>query len=252
MGPARPAPAPLDAMAGFLDGVLGMDSVETSLALGLETIARLCRAEVAAILPVEAGDPRLETWHPDEAAARERYRPSFVAAAESARGGTPRAAPCGEAPRIIPLVAAGTEIGSLCLSGGEAAHLEAALPVIPRMAAVIACLAAAKHEATRSTAMKHEYERWFKTLDNQIRVLERERQKFAAIVHRSDAEVFVADRAGLIRWTNVLLASHAPPGPAGGGWIGMGCRAVCSRFSAEDAPPAARCSAAVFVDPTVA
>ncbi|MGH7731786.1 MAG: PAS domain S-box protein, partial [Candidatus Eiseniibacteriota bacterium] len=128
-------------------------------------------------------------------------------------------------------------IGSLCLGGGEAACMNAALPVIPRMAAVIACLAAARHEAARSQGMKREYERWFKTLDEQIRVLERERQKFAAIVHRSDAEVFVADRGGLIRWTNVLLASHAPPGPAGGGWIGQGCRAVCSRFSAADAPP---------------
>jgi PAS domain S-box-containing protein len=92
-------------------------------------------------------------------------------------------------------------------------------------------------ERARSAAMRREYERWFKTLDDQIRVLERERQKFAAIVHRSDAEVFVADRGGIIRWTNALLASHPPPGPPGTSWLGLGCGAVCSRFSEAGTPP---------------
>jgi PAS domain S-box-containing protein len=241
MAAGRSTPASLDATAGFLDDVLGGDSLEASLALGLRTLARLSRAEVAAILPVEGGDAALETWYPDDPAVRERHRPSFLAAAESARGSisqtsTGRAAG-EEPPQVIPLIAAGSAIGSVCLSGGEAARMKAALPLIPRMAAVIACLAAAHHEAARSQGMKREYERWFKTLDEQIRVLERERQKFAAIVHRSDAEVFVTDRAGLIRWTNVLLASHAPPGPAGGSWIGQGCGSVCSRFSAAGTPP---------------
>jgi len=235
----RPVPRSLDATAGFLDDVLGGDSLEASLALGLRTLAKLSRAEVAAILPVEGGDAALETWYPDELSVREHHRPSFLAAAESARGGMTPADPAAgeEPPRVIPLIAAGSAIGSLCLSGGEATRMKAALPLIPRMAAVIACLAAAHHEAARSQGMKREYERWFKTLDEQIRVLERERQKFAAIVHGSDAEVFVADRAGLIRWTNVLLASHTPPGPPGGSWIGQGCRSVCSRFSAAGSPP---------------
>ncbi|MGH7731984.1 MAG: hypothetical protein ACRENJ_12130, partial [Candidatus Eiseniibacteriota bacterium] len=121
MDAARPASAPLDAMAGFLDDVLGGDSLEASLALGLETVARLSRAEIAAILPVEAGDIGLETWYPDDPAVRERHRPSFLVAAELARGDLPEPpagrAPGEEAPRVIPLVAAGTAIGSLCLGG---------------------------------------------------------------------------------------------------------------------------------------
>ena len=239
MAAGRSAPPSLDATAGFLDDVLGGDSLEASLALGLRMLAKLSRADVAAIIPVEGGDGALETWYPDDLAVREHHRPSFLAAAESARGGMTPAGPAAghEAPRVIPLMAAGSTIGSLCLSGGEAARMQAGLPLIPRMAAVIACLAAAHHEAVRSQGMKREYERWFKTLDEQIRVLERERQKFAAIVHRSDAEVFVTDRAGLIRWTNVLLASHTPPGPPGGSWIGQGCGSVCSRFSAAGTPP---------------
>jgi PAS domain S-box-containing protein len=246
-GAARAAPASPDATAQFIEDVLGGDSLEASLALGLQTIARLSRAEVAAILPVEAGDARLETWFPDDPGVRECHRPTFLTASESARGSiapAPRLArTTGEPPSVIPLITAGATIGTLCLAGGEATGVNAALPVIRRMAAVLGCLAAAHHEAVRAQGMRREYERWFKILDEQIRVLERERQKFAAIVHRSDAEVFVTDRAGLVRWTNVLLASHAAPGPAGACWIGQGCRSVCSR-SPEGAPECGDCPVA--------
>ncbi len=240
MDAARSAPPSVDAIGYLLDDVLGGDSLDEALARGLRAIAELSGAKLAAILPVEGGDAALEVWLPDNPTVRERHRPSFLAAVEVARGIRPW--PSGgqesgeEQPRVIPLIAAGCAIGSLCLSGGDAARLTAALPQIPRMAGVLACLAAAHHEAARSRAMRREYERWFKTLDKQVRVLERERQKFAAIVHRSDAEVFVTDRAGLILWTNVLLASHAPAAPAAASWINQGCGAVCSRFSAPGTP----------------
>ena len=237
----RSAPAAVDATGQLLDDILGGDSLDEALARGLRAIADLTGARLAAILPVEGGDAALEAWFPDHPATRERHRPSFVAAVEVARGDRPwpsgEPGPGEEPPRVIPLIVAGCDIGSVCIAGGDVARLRAALPLVPRMARVLACLAAAHHEAARSRVMRREYERWFKTLDEQIRVLERERQKFAAIVHGSDAEVFVTDRDGRIRWTNVLLASHPPPGPSGGSWIGQGCGAACSRFSAPDAAP---------------
>jgi PAS domain S-box-containing protein len=47
---------------------------------------------------------------------------------------------------------------------------------------------------------------WFKTMDEQIRILERERQKLSALVNMTDAGVFVADLDGRVTWVNPVLA----------------------------------------------
>ena len=243
--PARGEPDPLppaaDPGARYLDPVLAADSLAAALASAARSLAALSGAEAVAILPLEGGEVSLETWHPEAAAVRARYRAACLAAAAAARGGgaLPTAASQAALPaiRVMPLVSAGRTVGTLCLAGGDAGEARATPGTLARVAGVVAALAATHHEAARGAAARREYERWFKTLDEQIRVLERERQKFAALVHRSDAEVFVTDRAGLIRWTNALLASHSPPGPAGGSWIGQGCSAVCSRFSEPGSAP---------------
>ena len=232
-GARTPSPG-RDPGARFLAELAQAPSLAAGLARGVRALAELSGARAAAILPLEGGDGSLETWYPDDPAVRDRLRAAFCAAAAAARIGAPApvVAPGagrrgGEAIHILPLVSGGSVSGTLCLAvpgagrGGSAA--------LARIAAVVASLAATHQEQARGAAARREYERWFKTLDEQIRVLERERQKFAALVHRSDAEVFVTDRAGLIRWTNTLLASQAPPGPAGASWIGQGCAAVCSR-----------------------
>ncbi len=249
MAGAPPSPPPGEEYLDLVDRVLGEASVEQALACGARALADLAGADVAAVLLVEGSECVLEAWYPDDPAVRERCRPSFRAAADQACGragpgpagpvsGPSRPEPGGdEAPRVFPLVAGGRAIGAVCLAGGVAAGPCAAPSLATRMARVLACVAATHRETRRAVATRREYERWFRTLDEQVRVLERERQKFAAIVHQSDAEVFVADRAQLIRWTNTVLASHAPPGPAGGSWVGQGCRAVCSRFGTREAPP---------------
>jgi PAS domain S-box-containing protein len=219
-----------DAIAAALAAMLGADTPAVALAAGLRSTAALFAAEAAALLPLEGGDPALEIWHPDTPAAREQHRAAFLAA--TSRTGAARLDAA--AVRILPLVSAGAGAGALCLGRAR----EGAPPDgITHVLAMLAALAATQNEAARAAAARREYERWFKTMDDQVRVLERERQKFAALVHRSDAEVFVTDRSGLIRWTNSLLASHPPPGPAGGSWIGQGCAAVCSRFSVPGVSP---------------
>jgi PAS domain S-box-containing protein len=47
---------------------------------------------------------------------------------------------------------------------------------------------------------------WFKTLDDQIRILEGERQKLAALVNKTDAAVFVTDPEGHITWVNPTMS----------------------------------------------
>ena len=229
-----------DPAARFLTELAEAPSLAAALACGTRALADLSGARAAAILPLEGGDASLETWHPEDPAVRGSLRAAFGRAAAARTGAAPAPA-AGEVIRVIPLVASGSVTGTLCLAGGSGTQSDALAPI----AAVVASLAATHQEQARGAAARREYERWFKTLDEQIRVLERERQKFAALVHRSDAEVFVTDRAGLIRWTNALLASQAPPGPAGASWIGQGCAAVCSRDSEPGAhPECGRCPVA--------
>ena len=81
-------------------------------------------------------------------------------------------------------------------------------------------------------------ERWFRQLDQQVRVLDRERQKFAAVVNQSDTYAFVTDTASTIRWVNRAMSLRGPQGDDGAGWIGRSCRDVCSLFDAHDSPGA--------------
>ena len=235
---------PADACARLLDALATADSLPAALACGMRWLTELSGAEAAAIVPLEGSDASLETWYPSDLATSVRHRAACLTAAIASRTGAPGAGgvPAAGAPavRVIPLVSAGSVVGTLCLVGsgpGAVGGTPATDASLTRIAGIVAALAATHQESARAAAARREYERWFKTLDDQIRVLERERQKFAALVHRSDAEVFVTDRAGLIRWTNALLASHPAPGPAGGSWIGQGCASVCSRFSEPGASP---------------
>ena len=62
---------------------------------------------------------------------------------------------------------------------------------------------------TSNLDLKDELERsteWFKTMDQQIRVLEGERQKFSALVNKTDAATFVANPKGEITWFNPTMA----------------------------------------------
>lgn len=66
-------------------------------------------------------------------------------------------------------------------------------------------LAAARDEIARLRAEKARHERWFKTLDAQVRVLDRERQKFVALVNQSDTFVCVVDPQKTIQWMNQAM-----------------------------------------------
>jgi PAS domain S-box-containing protein len=224
----------------LLDRMMREETLEAALARGVRAIGALSGAEVAAVFLTGAGDRVLQAWHPDDPALRERYQSSFHAAAVACggpRGAGPSAPSAHQALRVLPLVAAGRAVGAVCLAARPtAAGTPDGLAVASRLADVVACVSVAYLERSHASGMRREYERWFKTLDEQVRVLERERQKFSAIVHQSDAEVFVTDRGQLIRWTNNVLASHPPTVPGHESWIGLGCRAVCSRYSHPEAP----------------
>jgi hypothetical protein len=50
-----------------------------------------------------------------------------------------------------------------------------------------------------------EYERWFRFLDGQNRVLERERQKLSAVLNHTDAGFLVLDGTRSVVWANEVF-----------------------------------------------
>jgi PAS domain S-box-containing protein len=96
------------------------------------------------------------------------------------------------------------------------------------------------------------YERWFKTLDDQIRILDRERQKFAAIANQGDTCTFVADASCTVRWTNRAMTQRLPPDAGRSSWVGSTCSDLCQRLNSTSCLAGGyECPVAAALDRTV-
>jgi PAS domain S-box-containing protein len=111
-----------------------------------------------------------------------------------------------------------------CERGGAASRRSCLLDLV-------AARLAEAQDAAAARAERERYERWFRTLDQQLQVLDRERQKFAAFAQQAGTYVFVVDADGVIRWTNKTLAATLPAGAGPEeGWLGRRCIDACTRF----------------------
>ena len=232
-----------------LAGVFGAGTLQESMTVGAGLLARVTSSEQAAVFLADGEEPLREYWHSKLPEDRERIRATFKAAAlEAARGGlvvNPAPVVVGDRliqPRAHPLRTNGRILGAVCFSdpdekGGSADRDR----LIEAVAAVLAHKAASHEEAVRYRAHRERDQRWFKTLDNHLRVLDRERQKFAAFVNQTDTFVFVTDGSKIIRWNNRAMTVLYPPDGAESSWVGKSCRDVCSRLreECEDCPVSA-------------
>ncbi|HLG94493.1 MAG TPA: PAS domain-containing protein, partial [candidate division Zixibacteria bacterium] len=84
-----------------------------------------------------------------------------------------------------------------------------------------------------------EYERWIRTLDYQVRTLERERQKLSAIVNHSDAGFLALDSGLRILWANQTFAERFGAQLQRIPAVGAACNQVlCGRGAVCDECPA--------------
>ncbi len=206
--------------------VLAPSLVGDAIASSLKTLANATGSRASALFTPNGSAGAGEIWH-FEADLPEDLRTAMrMRALAALERGMPPTTP---GPPIFLLRAAGRVQGVLCLGAPQAPDVER-LPEGP-LAGVLETLgwqAATYHELIHAQSIRAQYDRWFRHLDEQVRVLDRERQKFAAIVHRTDALVFVTDPSRTILWTNSTLASQQPR--EGEGWIGRCCDAVCASF----------------------
>ncbi len=82
-----------------------------------------------------------------------------------------------------------------------------------------------------------DYERWFRQLDSQMRLLERERQKLSAIVTHTDAGFIVFDREIKAAWVNDIFAGRFKAADHPARMAGRPCHTALCRQAA----PCASC-----------
>jgi two-component system, cell cycle sensor histidine kinase and response regulator CckA len=86
-----------------------------------------------------------------------------------------------------------------------------------------------------------DYERRFRLMDEQMRVLEQERQKLSAVVNHTDAGFLVFDASLGVSWANNIFATRFCPGTSAAALLGAKCHQVlCGRARPCDTCPAAQ------------
>ena len=94
---------------------------------------------------------------------------------------------------------------------------------------------------TSAQSKLEDYERRFRLMDEQMRVLEQERQKLSAVVNHTDAGFLVFDAALGVSWANNIFANRFSPGTSPAALLGARCHQVlCGRALPCDTCPAAR------------
>ena len=223
-------------LTSLLLQLLGADSVQRVLEGAVALMASIVDATAVAAFTIEAEQVLEEAWHPGAGIAGEpigRQLRSF--ALQSVRSGEPLSLPPREGLeggiQVLLLRAQGRSHGAVALWSPRARVATAAqasqLEMLARFVSE-AVLRQRREAAMRATT--EQQKRWFGQLDQQVRVLDRERQKFAAIVNQADLYAYVVDPTSTVRWVNrTMSVSHAPPG--GAAWPGRTCRDVCSTFN---------------------
>ncbi len=216
--------------------LLTADSLEEAAAHATRLFAALSGAEAVALFLVNGKDTGAEFWVPADEPTRIRFRPHLRGLAlEFLAQGVPVATPFppevanGLVPGVLPLLDRGRTLGVVCLAGpGEGAARCAS-------AAIVVARQMAQHQdSAQSVASRARYERWFRQFDAQMRMLDRERQKFAAISNQTDTYLFTASPARIVHWVNrAMTAQFSTNGDAA--WAGRTCDEVWERLGAPAA-----------------
>jgi hypothetical protein len=187
-----------------------------------------------------------EFWHPANETFRQELRGRFVDALKRTRetgGAVPgetapgaerhlvwcRAWPGGSAPAVLAVCIAAPLSGVLANPSDTAALGELLRLVGGRFACV--------QDLARVRAEREQQERYFKTLDQQLRMLDRERQKFVAVVNQGDTYTVVVDASYTVHWTNTATADRLSGAGGPPSWIGKPLREVWRRIGLSGPDP---------------
>jgi PAS domain-containing protein len=117
--------------------------------------------------------------------------------------------------------------GGLCVVSrhGVDAHAPGGGVPLERLAGLLSHRLNQLLEFDNERRKSQQFERWFRVSDRQIRALDLERQKFAALVSSFSGGAFLTNRDGVISWQSRPLFDRS--GLADDSWVGHRCSEFC-------------------------
>jgi PAS domain S-box-containing protein len=228
----------LDRLLHAIPVILRSDSLQASLVEALELLRLGADAEAVVVFLADGDAPLREYWAPDDAALKSSLRPRLkVEALEAIRCGgahltVVESVHDGQATRTVLLSTESGPLGAAALawSSSSAPDTSEASAWLVAAIELVASAVIHRNEVSKLKNQAERDKRWFQTLDEHLRVLDRERQKFAAVVNQTDTFVFVTDEERIIRWNNRAMGVLLPFADDAGSWIGKPCSEVCARL----------------------
>ena len=229
----------LERLLEAIPRILNADSLDHSIIEALELIRRGTGADALVVFLADGDAPLTERWAPDDPATKSLLRPRLkVEALEAIRSGGShlslgeRLVQNGRATRTVLLCQDELPIGAVAIAWptGIAPDDPVSASWIAAAIELVATTVISKREISKLEMQAERDKRWFKTLDEHLRVLDRERQKFAAVVNQTDTFVFVTDEERIIRWNNRAMAVLLPFQDDASSWVGKPCGEVCARL----------------------
>ena len=241
---AKPAIPPDPArILTALEPVLAAESVEAMLEQATQFFGALTQAYATAIFVTDGENVVHEAWQHQDDARHARLRPHFLGLThQSVQVVEPVALPfpaktaTGLKPHVFLLQAKGRTLGTVCCActPGDTSEQAQRHAMMSTLARLLAQRLSEVQELSSARITRVQYERWFRQLDSHIRTLDRERQKFAAVVNQSDVYIFVADATRTIQWANRAISARFPVDALGSSWIGRSCGELCGRLGDGD------------------
>jgi hypothetical protein len=230
------------ATLAMLEPIMATESLEAAVVEAARGVGEGYGAVLAGVVVVLHGTVFLESWYPGtrHSGAPVASELRDVAVESATRGQTvPVRRREGQAApfmRVLPLRNRLT--GVLCVVPQETSPNRAELlDGVARLVGMrLSALVELDAERKRSAQLEH----WFRVSDRQIRALELERQKFAALAGSIDSGVFVVDERRRIQWSSRWLQERFPL-DAGRGWTGLTCQELCRRMGGVGGDECATC-----------
>jgi PAS domain-containing protein len=231
----------------LFEALMRAETLEAAVQGAARHISVATESVTTGVVIVIHGGVFLEAWHPDE---QSRSRDPFLAVRRmvihAAQNGTAAYMPIDDfrgpmVARVIHLTLRQRLSGAVCvISPPEAASPDGAEgDSLERLAGLVALRLNGLLELESERRKSQQFERWFRVSDRQIRALDLERQKFAALVSSFAGGAFVADRDGVISWQSRPLFGRAAG--SSNSWVGRGCREFCETLGGAGHPACGDC-----------
>ncbi len=206
------SPATIPELLAKLAPLFGLERPEAMLADAPRLLAQLTGADAAAIVIGRGKRVAAEGSWGDEEGIRAARHGALRALPESSPASRSSDvygdAFASASVRVLPFGVKDRVFGAVGLRRAATAPDDASAKLVIEM---LATRWAAHADIQDIRAAKTQQDRWFNVLDTQLRVLDRERQKFVAVVGQSDTYMLVVAHDGKVPWWNHAIATRLAP-----------------------------------------